>query len=228
MDIIVENYQSIKKAKLKVEGITVLRGASNSGKSAFFRAVQSAMFNRFKSGVVRYGEDACSVKIRFDKGGDVLTVVRRNTGGSPQIKLGNNIWSKLNRDLPKEVRDFLNVGNLNVSNTEQYSLNFFSQFQPPLLAEYSSKKIMDILSASKAVDDLNIARKLIDQKRERNRGAFDQLDAAITETKVALTKSNMNLSEYLKLDEVTPKVKELEDIYKYLDSVSALKKSLFV
>lgn len=209
MDVIVENYQSVKKVVLKIEGITVLKGVSNAGKSSVAKALYAATHNRFRAGCIRYGEPYCRVKLRFKKGEPTLTIKRRPTG-SPLFELDDYSWNKLNRDLPLEVRKFLNFGTLNVSNSEIYSLNFFSQFQPPLLAEYSTKKIMDILSASKAVDDLNLVRKVVDQRRERNRGAFDQIDSVLTETKVALAKAIDLQEQFSKLNSVDGYAETLE------------------
>lgn len=194
VDIIVRNYQAIKEAKIQVKGITVLRGESNAGKSSFLKALYAATHNRFRIGCIRNGEEFTEVKVRFEKDGDILSVKRYPTG-SPIIKLGKQVWTKLNRDLPNEVLNFTNFGKINVSNSETYSLNFYNQFEPPLLSGFSQKKIMDILSASKAVDDLNKVRKEVDIRKTKNRGAFEAIDAVLTETKTKLAQVQMQLDD---------------------------------
>lgn len=240
VDVVVRNFQAVKEAKFRIEGITVIQGESNAGKTAVVRALYAAMHNRFKSRQVRYGESAAEIKLRFSdtQGADgkplILSVKRSFTGGSPIYVLGDKRWSKLNRDMPNEVLSYLNLGRVNVSNSEFYSLNFFKQNQAPLLAEFSQKKVMDVLSASQSVDDLNKVRKEIDIRRTKNRGAFEQLDAILTESKVNLTQVNLVISEssslFEKGDDLNvkilssqEKVKDLNKLKKELKEYVSLK-----
>jgi len=54
---IVRNYQSVVEAKINIKGLTVLRGASNAGKSSYIKALYAATHNRFRIGCIRYGEE---------------------------------------------------------------------------------------------------------------------------------------------------------------------------
>lgn len=235
VDIIVRNYQAVEEAKIRVDGITVIRGESNGGKTSFMQALVAGATNRFNSTCIRYGHDHTEVKLRFDGKGDTLSIYRKQEG-SPLIKLGDKRWSKLNRDLPNDVLEFTNFGTINVSSSEKYSLNFFRQFQPPLLSEFSQKKVMDILSASKAVDDLNKVRKEVEIRRIKNKGVFEQLDASLIQTKVDLAKVSMQLDEteiMVKADEIVVKLAEyntrldrLQTLAKMLPAITKLNRKI--
>jgi DNA repair ATPase RecN len=222
VQFIVRDYQAVKEAKVTVNGITVIRGASNGGKSSFFQAIEAANTNRFKAGCVRYGSSYSEVKEKFDDSPNVLTVQRKETG-SPLMKLANQSWSKLNRDLPNEVLDFTRFGSVQVSPTEKYSLNFFNQFQKPLLMEFTQKKVMEILSVSKASEDRNKLQKEIDLRRAKNRGAFDSIDAVLTETKVAIALNDDLLKDLEPLTQAEVYVESIYDLLKKEESLNKLK-----
>ena len=178
----------------------------------------AATHNRFRIGCIRYGQEFTEVKLKVSDSPYLMTIKRRETG-SPRISLINKdnpedreSWSKLNRDLPNEVIDYLNFGYVNVSNSEKFDLNFFAQFQPPLLVGFSQKKIMDILSASKSVDDLNIVRKEVDIRRVKNSGAFDNMSAVIDETKANLANLEIHIKDLSDIDKVEPLISKLSEI----------------
>ena len=63
MKVTVENFQSIKRAEIDVDGFTVITGSNNSGKTALMRAVRGAFQNTPGTAFVRHGEDNCRVEI---------------------------------------------------------------------------------------------------------------------------------------------------------------------
>lgn len=229
---VVKNYQSVKEAKINISGLTVLRGESNAGKSSYLKALYAATHNRFRIGCIRYGEEFTEIKIGTSDSPYMMTVKRRETG-SPRISLihrknpeDRQSWSKLNRDLPNEILEFLNFGFVNVSNSEKFDLNFFSQFQPPLLVGFSQKKIMDILSASKSVDDLNIVRKEIDIRRTKNSGAYENMSAVITETKANLAITEMHINDLKGLDKVEPLIQKFKSLEEKKQQLALLKERI--
>lgn len=229
---IVRDFQSVKEAKINIKGLTVLRGASNAGKSSYIKALYAATHNRFRIGCIRYGQEFTEVKVKVSDSPYLMTIKRRETG-SPRISLINKdnpedreSWSKLNRDLPNEVIDYLNFGYVNVSNSEKFDLNFFAQFQPPLLVGFSQKKIMDILSASKSVDDLNIVRKEVDIRRVKNSGAFDNMSAVIDETKANLANIEIHIKDLSDLDKVEPLISKLSEIFERKKKLEELRNKI--
>lgn len=213
LDFIVKDFQSLDEVKIRVEGLTLLVGESSSGKSACLRALYAATNNRFRNGQVQYGKDHSSVMIRVPESQDTLTVVRPYSG-SVQMKLGNQTFSKLGRTLPSQVTEFLNLGNLDLAD-EKYSLTFHDQFQKPLLLEYSQKKVMELLSASKSLDDLNLCKDATQKARQENKGAFKAVDAILTETKESLSAIKVKVEQFTPLSD---RLSSLEDSYISLDS----------
>ena len=186
---IISDFQSIINAKLQVEGVTLIIGESNEGKSACLRALQAACTNRFKAGQVRFDQDHATIRIKVPESPDILTVQRSWNGGSPLIKLGSRTFSKLGRTLPKEVAQYLNLGYLECSG-EQYSCNFHPQFQKPLLLEFSQQKVMEMLSASSALDDLKELKECVMVDRASNKGAISGVESIISNTRESISHAN--------------------------------------
>ena len=67
LHIDIKDFQSLKKADiLLTPGITVITGATNNGKSAIIRAIDSAIFNLGDDSMVRGGKRYYGVKISND------------------------------------------------------------------------------------------------------------------------------------------------------------------
>lgn len=204
LDLIVRDFQAVKEVKLRIKGFTVLKGPSNSGKSSTIKAFYAATHNRFGSNQVRVGEDSAVVKVRWEGKEPTLSVMRKWSGASPIMKLGENTYHKLSRNVPSEVEEFNNFGSLQAG-SDKYSLNFFVQFQKPLLLEYSQRRVMEILSASVAMSELDLVHKRLAELRSENRGAFDSVDSIITDTKAKLSETKFKIGE---LEPVVNQIKE--------------------
>jgi hypothetical protein len=185
VNIKVHNFQSITDADITVDGFTILVGESSQGKSACMRAVNAACNNRFKQGFLKYGTDEMRIDIKYSDDDRTLSVTKTKKD-SPTYQLGDTVYQKLNRTVPPEIDDFNGFGV--IDNYEQkYQLNFFTQFSKPLLLEFSQKRILEILSSSKAFDDMNDAVSKLNKKKEQNNGAFKQLSQMITDNKTQLS-----------------------------------------
>ena len=184
-NIKIRNFQSIKEADIDVEGFTILVGESSQGKSACLRAVNAACNNKFKQNFLRYGADTIKVAISYDENPNLL-IVSKTKKESPTYELGDLVFQKLNRTVPEEVNAFNNFGVIDYFE-QKYPLNYFSQFSKPLLLEFSQKRILEILSSSKAYDDMNVASTNLNKHKEQNNGAFKQLSAMLSENKSHLS-----------------------------------------
>lgn len=204
---IVKDFQSIDLAKLSVDGLTLVVGESCSGKSALLRALQSACTNRFKSGQVQYGKEQAVVAIKVPESEEALNVIRSNKGGSPTMKLGGKSFTKTARTIPLEVSQFLNMEPLQI-NGEVYYPNFHSQFQKPLLLEYSQAKVMELLSASSSLDDLKLLKDFVLLERNKVKGAVIGVDSIISDTNKSLEKVSQEIED---LEPIVTKAVEISN-----------------
>lgn len=68
----VRDFQSIEDATVVIEGLTVVTGANNSGKSALMRAIRGVFTNAPAGPLVRHGAAHLSVLLSFDDGTEIL------------------------------------------------------------------------------------------------------------------------------------------------------------
>lgn len=217
----VNNFQSIEKASITVKGFTLIIGQSNQGKSATLRALKAACTNRFKNGQVRHGEDHALIKVRVPDSDSVLQSCRP-WNGSIKYKLGDQLFTKVGRTMPRQIAEFLNLGVLEAG-SDSYSLNFHDQFQPPLLLAFSQPKVMELLSASTALQDLKDTHDALLIKRQENRGAIKSVQSLKDEAAVEVAKHKEILSKaeplITKANSISDKVDYLNTQLEYIDSL---------
>lgn len=63
MKIKVRDFQSIAEADIEVEGLTIITGETNTGKSSLVRAVDALLKNRQGNDFIRKGAESCSVQV---------------------------------------------------------------------------------------------------------------------------------------------------------------------
>lgn len=100
MKVSIDNYRIIEKAELEIEGITLIRGQNDSGKSCVMRALRTAVMNSSSDDQIRYG--APEFKVAIDVSGRRLEFSRRRKG-SPLLILDGTSYEKLGRQTVPEI-----------------------------------------------------------------------------------------------------------------------------
>lgn len=102
-DVRVRNFQSVEDATIRVDGLTVLTGTNNTGKSAFFRALRGVFTNTRGHSFVRHGAPHCTVDVTFDDGS---VQWEKGANGINQYKVGPLHLKKVGLGPPAEVSAF--------------------------------------------------------------------------------------------------------------------------
>lgn len=177
---IVRNYLAVEEAKLLIRGLTILRGESFQGKSSLVAGLRAAFTNVFTSTCVRWGSDAAEIKVKFPDG--QILCVRRTAKGATEMEFAGQTYTKLGRAVPEAISDYLNLRQVSLG-ADTYNLNFYDQFQPPLLLACSHKRLADMLSASGALADFNLLQKALASRKDELKGSFTTLDGLLTTAK---------------------------------------------
>lgn len=107
MKLAIKNFQSIKRGMMEFPpGVTVITGASGSGKTAILRALYALIANkRGSQSYIRRGESEAAVAVQFP-GGEVVkwertkTGVKYTVGGKPYEKAGRSRLSGVAETFP--------------------------------------------------------------------------------------------------------------------------------
>ena len=206
IEIGVENFQSIEKVSLQVDGFTSLQGPSNIGKSSIVRAVSYALTGKLGSSFVRHDVDTCEVLSALrdaakkpPKECSCFSVVTITT---PNVKV---VWSKGDRvntysvtrngetkeysALERAGREFLapDFEEVQIGDSKEL-LQAVSQFDPIFLFNQSGNVVADVLSDVANLDFINVAVKNLSKDRKANKATLTVRETDLANAKSDLTK----------------------------------------
>lgn len=152
-DLQIVNYQRIRKAKLSfVPGLNVILGQSNQGKTAIFRAVQTAIFNLPRESHVTLGETKSAVGIRYR---DHEVIWRRDTEAASPVtyRVDGKILSKLGRGQPESVAAAFGIKEVELDDTKM-KVNFQKQMEYPFLLDKTPSQLFKFIMQSAEEDNV--------------------------------------------------------------------------
>jgi len=214
----VKNFQSIAQSSVEIDGLTIVTGPNNSGKTALMRAIRGVFTNAKGNNFVRHGTDACEVTVEFADG----NVVTWEKGKSlNRYTVNGKLLDKVGQGVPDEV-EAMGVYPITSANqilwpqiAPQFTGQVFLLDQPgSVLAEAVSdvERVGKLSRALKACesDKRQVASELrvrrADQKSATAEMAtFDGLDKALTEVE-AIDQAQKELAA------LRAEIEELEDI----------------
>jgi DNA repair protein SbcC/Rad50 len=143
-DVEVADYQSVKRASIRLGRFTVVTGPTGSGKSAVIRAIRLAAFNARGTSYIRNGAKVCKAGVG-SREENCFAAIHRGARGSDKYVLGAlgedgrpvlaEEYTKLGGQVPPEVTGFLRLS----------ELNFAGQFDRPYLLDATGGQVARVL-----------------------------------------------------------------------------------
>ncbi len=127
------------------EGLTVLVGPNNCGKSAVVAALQILTHNDSSTYVLRHEEKECSVTVETGNG-DVITW-SRGKNKSPRYTLNGKEFDRLNRAAPAEIQQALQIKKVQCE-TDSFDVHFGEQKKPVFLLNDSPRAAAEFFASS--------------------------------------------------------------------------------
>jgi exonuclease SbcC len=167
------NFMSHKHTVLEPgEGLTVLVGPNNCGKSAVVAAMQILCHNENSTYVTRHGEDECGVKVETSDG-HKIEWSRKN--GSPQYRIDGRLFDRLRSGgLPDELRKALRIVKVATEGGHEFDVHFGEQKAPVFLldkpASHAAQFFASSSDAAKLVQMQALHRQRVtDARRDQTR-----------------------------------------------------------
>ena len=134
------------------EGLTVLVGPNNCGKSAVVAALRTLAFNENSTFVTRHGEKTCAVRLEtVDGNGQTHQIEWSRTKNSSRYKLDGELFDRLKGRVPEQVTQALQIAMVDCEN-ESFDVHFGEQKEPVFLLKNSGRAAAEFFaSASDAV-----------------------------------------------------------------------------
>ena len=198
-----ENFQSHKDADFEFsEGINLITGSSDAGKSAILRAINFVFHNQPRSkAFVRKGTTEARVTIWFNDGteiqrikGDRNCVVITKPGDQSQV------FEKIGNELPPEALEAL--GNPPIDE-KHGPLSFSEQMAPYFLVSLSPTELPRSISELTGISHFEEAAQILGKQSR-------QADRQAKEAQERLSGYEIDLESYVDLDTQLSKLNELE------------------
>lgn len=206
MKVSVVNYEIIEKADIQIEGITLLLGPSNNGKSSFMRAIKSVLYGRLGDDYIRFGFSASTVSLAFEE----HLIVRSKTKSVLTYYIDGEKYEKVGRTRPSEIESMFNF-KLIECGSQSFKPNFFDPDEPLFLVRFTPSERFSYLSLiieeSKFGD---IVRHIVDL----NKAASKNISTLETQIKLLDDEIRERTVEKEKFADIVPYFRLIETIEK--------------
>jgi exonuclease SbcC len=153
----VRDFQSIEDAEVDFGDFTVLVGPSNSGKSAFLRALRACLRNTAVPANVRQGTAKALIDVTFD---DATVSIERGKSLST-YRLGNELFTKSGRSVPDQIARAIRLPLIEASDA-----TFAFQFDKPFLLSEPGSQAAQVLGSLTNVSLLHSAVREANRRRQ--------------------------------------------------------------
>lgn len=189
--LIVENFQSHKKTMVEFEqGLNVIVGPSDFGKSALVRALRWVFYNEPRgANFIRAGARVCQVQVEMDDG-CVVTRLRSTTGKNQYLlqRCGEDelVFEGFGNEIPVEIMQATGIRKIVVDERYKAELNLGAQLEAPfLLAENGAikAKVIGQLGGVHILDwaqrSVNTELRRLGEQEKRRRDELEGLAEAL-------------------------------------------------
>lgn len=158
MRVLVEGYQSIgEPVEIIIDGLTVLTGESNLGKSAVVRAILGLLGNQSGRDFINVGSEECRVTVE-NQG---HTVTWRKTKKTSEYSIDGEEFKKCGRGGPPEEVKCLGFFEV-MAREKLYRPQLMRQFDTPfIISENSPRASAELLATSKYQQVITLAIKKV-------------------------------------------------------------------
>ncbi len=226
--LIIENFQSHLKSELTFSnGINVITGQSNHGKTSILRALGWVVSNRpqglaFKSSFSDK-KDTCKVTLEINN----QKIIREKSTTINQYQIGSSLFSTIGNDIPSEVSSAINMSEINIQG--QFEKHFLLMDSPgevgrtinkivkldsidELISNISSK----VNSTNKEIDIIkkDVDKLYLDLEKFKD---FDNIEKLVNELIDYDTKITNNNNIINSLNHIVTSISETDTIIKNIE-----------
>lgn len=209
----IKNFQSHSHTKLEFdEGVNVIIGPSDSGKTAVIRAMKWIFFNE-PSGtdIIKKGETLAKVTLKFNNGYKIIRGRDKSKNYYEIISEDDEVqrFEGFGLNVPQEVVDITGINKIDLGNTKM-SLNISEQLESPFLITDSPSIKANALGKLAGVD-------IIDKALGNLSKDIHEINSDRKSIEKEIKNQEILLENFKYLDDEKNKIERLENIFNQVD-----------
>jgi len=207
------NFQSHKLSELDFsEGVNVIVGQSDTGKTAILRAMNWIINGRPRgSGFIYEGEKVCTCCLYVSTLNGLVSIKRKRKGDVTEYQLDNLksekpiVFTAFGSDIPEEITQVFNFNDINIQ--DQLSPYFLVLDTPGRVAQY--------LNEITKLDEIDKVVSLLSKKIRDTNAILSQ-----TEDELKTAKQKLHISQLFDLECFDKKIISLSDLYEEIKKLT--------
>ena len=228
--VTVKDFQSIHSANLDFPtGLTIITGKTNGGKTAIFRAIDSALFNKGDDSMISAGKRYSGVSI--DNGKHKMMFMRDSVGKNEKTAYqfdGGTVQKKVGRNQLPEVSENFNIRDVRMQNGTKMKINFWYQNDKPFLMDKTAGQLYEFLSLSscdnytRVLKTMQTDAKVLDAEIQSISTEIDTLKTINNSKNEFIERNNGFDDVYLRVITLSQEIKKIGIDGDLVESISSL------
>lgn len=189
-----------------IEGVNVITGPTDSGKTAIFRGLKWVLMNEGDSSkLVKHGTQKCTVSVTIDGN----TVERSYSASSNTYKLNDNLYKSFRTSVPADIASLVNMDTISIQ--DRRDLPFMVYYKGSETAEQFST-MLDLNEIQTVTANTNRYVKKVAE--------------AVEQAKINIDKAKTTLDYYADVDEANALLKVYAELLVECDALAGEDKTL--
>ncbi|WP_353892015.1 AAA family ATPase [Proteinivorax hydrogeniformans] len=223
------NFQSHTDSKLEFhDGVNVITGPSDQGKSSIIRALRWVLYNQPKGGdIIHHGQNKCSVSVKLDNGTEVTRVRQNNSNKYIIITDGNKAeYSGVSNEVLRIVQAVLHISPVFLDKDQKPEINIAKQLDPPFLLSGSGSVRAKAIGTIVGVHFIDAASRNVSSNIKEINSKLNYKAEELQSIDEQLDKYSNLERQKIQIDKANKTYEEVENKIKRLKALNLLKKRL--
>ncbi len=233
----VENFQSHADTEVEfAEGVNVITGPSDEGKSALIRALRWVLYNEpLGDEFIQVGKKECKVTLEFENG---YQIIRQRTPSKNRYIIVDpegerRVLERIGRGVPEEIEEIHQMPKIELDTDYETTLNLDYQLDGPFLLNESGSnrakalgRLLDVHLVDAATRNTNTDIGRLKQQEKELTGEVDRIEEELEEfSDLPQLKAKIDQQEEL-LTRIKTKKEKLENLKFLQDKRDKLQKEI--